>query len=246
MKARRKNKKFVLPIFFIIIAAIPLILLLILFSRPTFNVAEVLLVIDKTEAKKVDFQFLNIKPKINIFKINLTQITKELKNNHLEYEKVYIIRDFPNRLKVYVELRKPVAQVKFGNYYLVDKEGIIISDAFTQKKPQMVEILGVNLGGGPALKAGVKQSSVGLQNALFLLKKLEESDLSQKFKIDKIDVASYNNLSFFIDDIQVKLGPENIQNKLKSLERFLAKGSLDLKRVKYFDLRFEDVVVGPK
>lgn len=245
MKPRRKNKKFVGMIFFVIIAALPLILLLFLFSRPTFNVTEIMLIIDKMEAKKVDFQFLNIKPKINIFKVNLTSATKELKSKHLEYEKAYIIRDFPNRLKVYVELRKPVAQVKFGNYYLVDKEGIIISDAFMQKRPQMVEILGVNLGQGP-FKAGAKPSSVGLQNALFLLKKLEESALSQKFKIDKIDVASYNNLSFFIDDIQVKLGPQDIQNKLKSLERFLAKGNLDLKKVKYFDLRFEDVVIGPK
>lgn len=245
MRRKSKSKNFIIPVIIslCLIAAISLFIMLL--NQPTFNVKEIMLVTDNGETKDVDFEYLNLKAPVNIFRVNLTGITKEIKKRHLEYEEVHIVRDFPSRLTVNVKMRKAVAQVRYGDYYLVDKEGIILSYGYKQKRPGEAEIVGVNLGPGP-LRPGDKPESVSLQNALILLKKIKESRLNQKFNIDKIDAANYNNFLFFIDDIEVKLGPQDISAKLKLLEQILSEGKIDLKKVKYFDLRFEDVVIGPK
>ena len=63
----------------------------------------------------------------------------------------------------------------------------------------------------------------------------------------KIDIGDSKNLSFFVDqDIEIRIGNSHLIERLKILDQTLKTIELDRSKIRYIDLRFDDVVIGPR
>lgn len=63
----------------------------------------------------------------------------------------------------------------------------------------------------------------------------------------RIDASDINELSFYLDDdLEIRIGYENFKERLNNLKVTLRDSRLLKDRVKYIDVRYEDVTIGPK
>jgi len=86
-----------------------------------------------------------------------------------------------------------------------------------------------------------------MQNALLLLREIKKTRFIRAHTLMKIDVSDRRNVSFYIEDgLEIKIGDSNFKTRLDALDGALASINIDDDRVKYVDLRFDDVVLGTK
>ena len=89
---------------------------------------------------------------------------------------------------------------------------------------------------GRILAAGIK-----------LLRLAESCWTIKDHRIDAIELGNLRNISIFLENgIEVRLGEGSIKEKIITLKGILETSRFDLSKIKYIDLRFSDVVVGPK
>ncbi|MBL7068487.1 MAG: cell division protein FtsQ/DivIB [Candidatus Omnitrophica bacterium] len=181
----------------------------------------------------------------NIFKFNISSARDEILNAHPELKEIWIVRNFPDRLMLKIYPRVPVAQVGERNFFLTDQEGVVL----TEEQDFIREGLPIITGVGWRIfrKVGHREDSSRMKSALKLLKAVKESDFMDDHTLAKIDVSDYRNVSFFIEDgLEVKIGHTNFKERLESLDNTLLSMEIDRDRIKYIDLRFDDVVLGTK
>lgn len=171
----------------------------------------------------------------NIFKVNLPNLQEEISRKHPELLSTSVRREFPNKVKIFVVPRLPVAQVQDGGTYLVDQDGIILPyvsspSSFTTALPLVV---------------GVGERK-GLQEALHFTSSLHQlPELARYVRI--IDVSDENNLSFRTPEgLEVRVGSGDFKEKLKLFDRTRVTLGDRMKEIKYLDLRFDEVVIGSR
>ena len=75
---------------------------------------------------------------------------------------------------------------------------------------------------------------------------IKHSNVLKKHLLSKMDITDPKNVSFYVDQtIEVKIGESHWIERLKILEQTLKSVELDPSKIRYIDLRFDDVVVGP-
>ena len=81
----------------------------------------------------------------------------------------------------------------------------------------------------------------------FMAKGIQITNVLKKHSLSKIDITDPKNVSFYVDrEIEVKIGESHWIERLKILEQTLKSVELDATRIRYIDLRFDDVVIGPR
>lgn len=181
----------------------------------------------------------------NIFAFNIASATEEILAGHTELKSMRIAREFPDRLALKMGPRRPVAQVGEMSFFLVDDEGVIL----TELRDSISEDLPIISGAGWRLfhKIGQKENSLRMQRALALLESIGESDFLKRHTLTKVDVSDYRNISFFIEDgLEVKIGHSNFKERVGQLDKALDGMAINRDEIKYIDLRFDDVVLGTK
>ena len=151
---------------------------------------------------------------------------------------------------VRVVRRKPVAQIQQKGYFLVDSEGVIVSDASNRAFGGYVIIGGIK-GISSELSFGKKISSTELFSGL----QLAELIMGQKERIDtllpsdlknvlmRVDVALHPSLYLYIDSLELRFHSDSMYAQLNSLINILPSLDKKIKKVKYIDLRFGDPAV---
>jgi len=180
----------------------------------------------------------------NIFALSIKNIEKSIKNSHFEVKDIRVERIFPNKLILYIIKRKAIALIGSRYHYPVDEEGMVLKDVSRTRREGLPLIKGIYL---TKRDIGKKCTSPKLAKSLKLLEELARSNISESYDISEIDAAGRKNLSFYINDgLEIKIGGDNFRNRLKRLEKVLNDPDVDLKGVRYIDLRFKDAVIGPK
>ncbi|MCH7978400.1 MAG: FtsQ-type POTRA domain-containing protein [Acidobacteria bacterium] len=64
----------------------------------------------------------------NIFSVDLQTLEAEVSRKHPELLAVSVSREFPNRIRLDVTPRLPVAEIQGGEHFLVDEEGVILPE----------------------------------------------------------------------------------------------------------------------
>lgn len=214
----------------------------ILSRLPYFKLSEVFVKDQFILNGEESLKFTGLKKGTNIFEINISSLAKEIKDRHPEYEDIVVKRILPKRIIVLLKERKPLIQIKMVEYYPVDRNGFVIP----RKKKEPYAGLPVIIGIEPE-EVVVNRFS----HSLKIKKAIELMDLVKKYpwvgKISKINLASINDISLFFDDgLEVKLGSHIREEKFGLLSEVLE----DLERRSlspaFVDLRFKDVVIGPK
>ncbi|MFC1708550.1 cell division protein FtsQ/DivIB [Candidatus Omnitrophota bacterium] len=253
MKKNTKNKikkNFIIIVSVVIFLAIITLLILGLSSyldnSSYFKIKKVVLngLNNEKTAQDISSRFLYE----NIFNLDLKKMREDLKISNPQFYDVGIVRNFPDQLTFNVIVRRPIAQIKKKGFFLVDSEGVIVSDRSSEPFYGSMIISGLkfvsDLSFGKkinleSLKLGLRlvRAMGPIRQLLFsLLPELTTENIS-------INVSRHPSLYVHCDTLELRFYEENLAKGLTSLEKILPSLKQKIKQVKYIDLRFGEPAV---
>lgn len=218
-------------------------------ASPYFKISkvEILLIGRAPLTDRTISGLLNIQKGENIFDADLKGTRSYILANYPEVRTLVINRIFPNKLILKIRPRRPVVQASLGlGFYLIDREAVILPGAKKLIQEDLPIINGLDQG-LITNHVGKRCDSAALKKALRLLEVMNQSGFSQRHQIHMIDVSDERNLSLYIEGgIEIKIGGEDFRKRLSILEKTFEMGRLDKAQVRYIDLRFDNVIIGPR
>jgi len=189
---------------------------------------------------KNDVSILSYLKGKNIFSVNLKEEAKVIERLYPQYRYVRLIRILPNCLYVDFIKREPLAYVKLKDYFYIDEEAVLF-DIDTPKEVPI--ILGLeNKISNPA--SGRKYNIKELNFAIELIKQIKTIRPLNLLKIKELNVEDLRYVTFLIaEDLEVRIGQEEIKDKLQILSNLINQLKNDLANIKYIDLRFKEPTV---
>ena len=181
----------------------------------------------------------------NVFVINLKAIARSLEAVYPDATDIRVRIGLPDRLIVNLKYRKPVALIFNKQYYPIDEDGYVLPSVDARSLSGLIAITGVDI------KNIDRRShwsvSRNLKTAIELLKAIKRSKFLSDYNIKSIDAKDAGNLLFYLSSgVEVRIGSENFDERIMYLENTLKNPRLVLDAVKYIDVRFKDIVIGPK
>lgn len=218
-----------------------------------FTIKDVIL----REANTIDLSYLIGR---DIFSVNLSKESAYILESFPDYSAIKIIRVLPNRIFADFIKRRPVALIRLYRYFALDKEGVLFYGTPETKDWELPVIVGLETKiFGP--KPGKKYNTREIALSLNIIKEIKRNRALRNQKIKKIDVTDPTNTSIFIpfvvkapdyskpqslaafENLEVKIGEDNIKNKIIILAFLLNQAKKDLTNIKYIDLRFKEPVI---
>ncbi|MBN2452810.1 MAG: cell division protein FtsQ/DivIB [Candidatus Omnitrophica bacterium] len=179
----------------------------------------------------------------NVFNIDLKYIARFIQNSYGDVKDVVVSIAPPDRLVINLKMRRPVALVKGARFYPVDEDGVVLpAGSRVDALNDMPIIIGVNIGAGSSHAA-----TKNLRRALDLLREIGQVRQLTNIGVISISVNDPNNLIFYLKGgVEVRIGSERFKDRLELLARTLRDPRLVMDNIKYIDVRFKDVIIGPK
>jgi cell division septal protein FtsQ len=200
---------------------------------------------DRALSRSIGSEILKNNRGKNVFDINIQAIAKYLAFKYQDAKDVSVVRSLPDKLTIIFRFRVPVALLADGKNYPVDREGYIVLNVDEKAVKDLPVISGIE--SRYEERIGRKNASKNLISALELLKEIRGARFMSKHRLIRIDARDVKGLAFFIDDgLEVRIGNENLKERLSVLRKTLGDPRVIVSRIRYIDLRFEDVVIGPK
>ena len=226
------------------IAFILILGIFIILKNAAYFKLQTIEVIDRIHATDINKdQLLRIYKGRNIFDIDIASMSLQIKNDYPVIKDVTVRRILPNKIRIDIVPRIPVAKLKLNENYPIDKEGMILSPGM--RSEDIPVITGFSMWLRP--KTGEVIKNQRIEKALELIRALNKSSLTLNYKVAAIDASNNRNLSFYLDNgMEVKIGGEDFLKRIENLKKNLSNPKLDKSNIKYIDLRFKDIVIGPK
>ncbi len=192
------------------------------------------------------FEFAGLSPGESLFEIDLQGVEEHVRKNHPEYQDIRVRRVLPNEINIGLTHRIPMSQVHFDKYYAVDNEAVILSISDNPLSANYPLIRGVKKPRND-LKLGSHIESRPLEQALDLLLILKREGTLRSHQLTYLDISDARNFILQMDgSIEIRMGSRNFSDKLMKLKDALKNLDIDAAKVRYLDLRFDDIVVGPR
>lgn len=195
-RKRRKRKK-VIRIVLIILIIISIILG-IRACQPKYKVESVQVIGNKQMTKSEVISDSEIKLGDNIFKMNLFLREKKMMQNPF-YSSVNIKRQFPNKVVITVEERKPTIAFPYGEkFVLINSDGIVMK--LSDENPRLSEIVGVTIKTMERGKVLKTNDDELFEKSLEFVSLVDKNDLFFK----RIDLRKKNAKLNVYDNLYVK------------------------------------------
>ncbi len=192
------------------------------------------------------FKFCELNPGENLIMLDLVNVQQMVKRKHPEFREVLVHRVLPNRIEVTLKRRTPVAQVAYARYVQIDKDLVILPGSSVMPFKNLTIIQGV-AAPREGLYVGVSIQDGQAKKAIKLAELIRQSSILKKHALTKIDIGDPKNISLFVDsDIEIRIGSSHLIERFKILDQTLKNIALDRSKIRYIDLRFDDVVIGPR
>jgi cell division septal protein FtsQ len=182
----------------------------------------------------------------SIFHVNIQKLHKKLAYKYPPISELKIIKKLPNQLFVTAKRRAAVAQISAGTkVFTIDEWAIVLS--LTAKRDEKIPLIkGAGLGSAK-VDLGLPLKNTNLQRALEVLAAFKKEKDLQKLELKEIDVTNLSEIVCQLsNDVSAILDWDRIPEKMDILGLVLSKAQLDLKEVKYIDLRFKEPIIGKK
>ncbi|MDD5006121.1 MAG: cell division protein FtsQ/DivIB [Candidatus Omnitrophica bacterium] len=214
-----------------------------------FNIKKVVLngINDKKTAQQISAIFLNE----NIFGIDLGRKKDEIKIDNPQFHELEVTRNFPDQVTINLIIRRPLAQIKQRGFFLVDNEGVIVSDMSSTPFENFMIIS--NLKGISSFSFGKKINIEQLKTGLRLVQSLRNilpqliplipQAASSRFEID---LAKYPSLYVYFTGIEVRFYKNNLDRQVQLFIKLLPSIQKRIDQVQYIDLRFMEPAVSFK
>lgn len=192
--------------------------------------------IQKTIDEKIGQKILSF-PSKSIFLVNFNQVRQAFLEKFPQIAKVNLKRNFPDKVIVQIEERKPVAI--FGleeKYFFIDKEGVIFEPASEEREYLKIKSLNLN----QPLNLGQKALEKELLTLILEVKEKIHNDF--KIPLTEILLVSEETISFkTLEDWEIYFNFKNdLAWQLTKLKAVLDKEIPQEKRkdLEYIDVRF--------
>ena len=201
--------------------------------------------LDDRSISSISAHLINLYKDRNIFRLNLKYIEEYLRTSNPDTKEIVVSIKPPDTLAIKMKSRKPIAIVRGERYYPIDEDGVVLSGLQVVSFKDLPVIEGVDV--APGAKKAARNSSKNLKFAIDLIKELKRSVFIARYGVDTIDAGNPKNLSFYLrNGVEIRIGFENFRERLVMLDNTLRDPRLLLDRIMYIDLRFKDVIIGPK
>lgn len=179
----------------------------------------------------------------SLVNLDIKRVYKTIVKMHPEYKDVKIIKEFPSSLRIDVSLRRPAVLLHTTNFYLLDKDGVVISVSESNRYPQgmVIEMENSNV----VFEVGQPVNEPRLVLAFKLINELKEHKFLKKFSVQTVNVT-YPDASYFtMNNTHVIIGSDDFKRKIYILENLLnEKLNGNISSVEYIDLRHKKAYVG--
>ena len=192
------------------------------------------------------FRFAGLSQGEWLLSVNLQEVQGHIQRYHPEYQEVTVRRVLPNQIHIELKERLPIARIYWDRYYWIDSKGVVLSPDKSKSGKEVPIILGV-----PRSKKAVTMGSRvhfrALDQAIRILQDIKQKNIFQKHRLTHMDISDTRNFVLRMDGkIDIRMGSRNFANKIRKLAEAVDSLDLDPKKVRYIDLRFDDIIIGPR
>ncbi len=182
----------------------------------------------------------------NIFDVDLKAVQRRLSYKYPQASNLKVAKRFPNRIAVVAKQRLPFAQIKSQEKVVVlDGKGVVLSVEEKEDK-DLPSIMGAKLSGQRIVR-GLPLHGADLRIALEIAQGFQSEKSLSSYTIKKINIGNLSKIYFTLSNgLNVITDREKVSQRVRILGVVLAQGQLDLKEVKYVDLRFKEPIIGKK
>ena len=182
----------------------------------------------------------------NIFAVDVKAVQQKLAFKYPQATQLKVMKKFPNQLAIKAKQRSPFAQTRMKNRTLtLDEEGVVLSTT-TQQDDRLPLITGLSPSQS-RFSLGMPIKGEMMRAALDIIKAFNNSESLTKYKINKVDIENLSKINLFLSNQPtIILDGERAEHKMQILSLVLSQTELDLKGVKYLDLRFKEPIIGRK
>jgi len=228
-----------------------------LYSSDVFRISNIELHGENLPQQAEELRFYGLSNATSIFEIDAKAVSRYIMENNREFNKVIITKKLPNTLYVEISYYEPIILVRRPTgywhdrraeveYFPVSKSGVILPKVLVHDR-QLPILLGLDLYNRD-LTAGDRIRSPQLYTALSLLEAVKKEWPSDRLPIKGFDASDTKKISVVVSaNVRIIIGgKEMLDEKVSKLNRLLAKKDLKLDEIRYIDLRFDKIVIGPR
>ena len=192
---------------------------------------------------KRDLSFLKGK---NIFEVDLKNAQKKIMFKYPQVMHLKIIRELPNQLHLEAKKRQPALQAIFNKRVVtVDNKGVVLSTT-TGKNKKLAFVEGFK-GVSRDIMVGEAIKGDRMSSTLKIIRIFGDNKNLKEYSIDRIDVDNLSKITVYLEEgFNVILDRSSLNEKISMLGVVLTQGQIDMKTVKYLDLRFKEPIIGKK
>ncbi len=206
-------------------------------------------------ADKIDLSYLKGR---DIVTINLQKEQDYISRVYQGFRKVNLIRIFPDKIFADFSARKPVACVKLYRQFCIDDDLVLFDLPSQEALLGLPVITGLEtkiFGPKPGTKYNLKELSAAIE----IIVDSNKDKYLRNLRIRRINMEDPANTLFILETpgnlistsrnireanfFEVKIGQDNIGDKINLLASLLAQSKNGLSDIKYIDLRFTEPVI---
>lgn len=221
MQKRKKKQK---AIKWILILALLIVAILCAMYSPLFNIKKIEVQGNEIISKNEIISLSQIQLEENTFKLNKSQIKKQIKENAY-VQSVIIVRNLPSEIVIKVEERKPAYLLEYaGSYIVIDKQGYMLE--IKNEKMNLPVIQGA-VTSTEEFKVGNRLCTEDLEKLAEILRIVEIAQVNDIYTIiTGIDIENAENIKliFESEDKVAYLGDSsNMNTKILMIKSIIEK-----------------------
>lgn len=221
MQKRKKKQK---AIKWILILALLIVAILCAMFSPLFNIKKIEVQGNEIISKNEIISLSQIQLEENTFKLNKSQIKKQIKENAY-IQSVIIVRNLPSEIVIKVEERKPAYLLEYaGSYIVIDKQGYMLE--IKNEKMNLPVIQGA-VTSTEKFKVGNRLCTEDLEKLAEILRIVEIAQVNDIYTIiTGIDIENAENIKliFESEDKVAYLGDSsNMNTKILMIKSIIEK-----------------------
>ncbi|MFH1189334.1 MAG: cell division protein FtsQ/DivIB [Candidatus Omnitrophota bacterium] len=199
--------------------------------------------LDARASSSISSRILSAYKMNSIFSVPLARIAQYIQSSYGDVRDVSVRISLPDKLVVNLKLRRPVALVKSGKFYPVDEDGVVLPAG--SRVDALNDIPVIN--GIDIRTVNSRYASRSLKLALGLLEEIRHTRSLSSLGVAAINVYDPRNMSFSLKNgVEIRVGDEKFRERLDLLSKALRDPRLVMDNIAYIDVRFKDIIIGPK
>ncbi len=208
-------------------------------KSPLFEVKDVMV---ERSIQFIDKRSLKDLKGKNIFKVDLTRVHRQINQRYPYIAQLRVVRQLPDKILILAKKREPLLQIYYKKkYLLVDTEGVALY--YVVQPVNLPQVYGIPLDRNGTFLGGHVHGTQ-LNKTVEILNAFKESEHLKNWRIQQIQTGNLSKIEVVVgENMHVILDQENTRDKIGLLQMLVAANKIDLKKVKYIDLRFKEPVI---